>query len=120
MDNTRILNRNFETIAWAAIFIWWGITELLKSLPNGIDAMGFGLIFLGLNFARSLRGIPTNGFSIALGILALVWGGLDLTRSVLHLPFELPTFAILLIVLGMILLADVLLRARKTGLGDLH
>jgi hypothetical protein len=120
MDNARTLNRYFETIAWGAIFIWWGLTELLNFLPNGIDAVGFGLIFLGVNVARSLKGIPTNGFSITLGILALVWGGLDLARSVLHLPFQIPIFATLLIVLGMTLLAFVVLRVRKAGFGDVH
>jgi hypothetical protein len=120
MDKARTLNRNLETLTWGAVFIWWGITELLKFLPNGIDAVGFGLIFLGLNVARWLNGIPTNDFSITLGILALVWGGLDLAPSLLHLPFKLPVFAILLIVLGVIVVRPVFWRARKTGLGDLR
>jgi hypothetical protein len=59
---------------------------------------------LGVNAARAISGVPTSGFSIALGILALVWGGLELAGTVLKLPFELPIFAILLIVLGMIIL----------------
>lgn len=120
MGNTRTLNRKFKTIAWGALFIWWGITLLFEFLPDGTGAIGTGLILLGLNAARSLNGIPTNSFSITAGILALVWGGLDLAQSVLRLPFELPVFASLLIVLGMILLARELLRARKTGLGDLR
>ena len=33
MENTRTLNRNLETIAWGAFFIWWGITELFQ-LPT--------------------------------------------------------------------------------------
>ena len=104
MDNTRTLNSSFETAAWGALFIWWGITELFNFLPDGTGAIGIGLILLGLNVARSLNGLPTNGFTITLGILALVWGGLELAGSVLLLPFELPIFAILLIVLGVILL----------------
>jgi hypothetical protein len=64
------------------------------------------------NVARSLNGIPTNGFTVTLGILALVWGGLELAGAVLSLPFELPVFAIVLIVLGMILLARELQRSR--------
>ena len=113
MDNTRKLNRNLETMAWGALFIWWGITELFQFLPHGTGAIGIGLIFLGLNMARSLNGIPTSGFSTTLGILALVWGGLELASSVLRLPFELPVFAILLIVLGVILLARELLRSKN-------
>jgi hypothetical protein len=113
MENTRTLNRNLETMAWGALFIWWGITELFQFLPHGTGAIGIGLIFLGLNMARSLNGIPTSGFSTTLGILALVLGGLELASSVLHLPFELPVFAILLIVLGVILLARELLRSKN-------
>jgi len=105
MENTRTSDRNLETVAWGALFIWWGITELVPGLPHGTGAIGIGLIFLGLNLARSLNGIPTSGFSTTLGILALVLGGLELASSVMRLPFELPVFAILLIVLGGILLA---------------
>jgi len=113
VDNTRKLNRNLETMAWGALFLWWGITELFQFLPHGTGAIGIGLIFLGLNVARSLNGIPTSGFSTTLGILALVLGGLELASSVLRLPFEIPVFAILLIVLGVILLARELLRSRN-------
>ena len=113
MDNTRKLNRNLETMAWGVLFIWWGITELFQFLPHGTGAIGIGLIFLGLNLARSLNGLPISGFSTTLGILALVLGGLELASSVLRLPFELPVFAILLIVLGVILLARELLRSKN-------
>jgi len=113
MENTRTLNRNLETVAWGAFFIWWGITELFNFLPHGTGAIGIGLIFLGLNVARSLNGIPTSGFSTTLGILALVLGGLELAHPIMRLPFELPVFAILLIVLGVILLARELLRSRN-------
>jgi hypothetical protein len=105
MDNTRTLNRNFEAITWGAIFIWWGVTELVVSLPHGVGAIGIGLILLGLNLARSLNGIPTRGFTTTVGILALVLGVLELASSVLHLSFDLPIFSILLIVLGLVVLA---------------
>jgi hydrogenase/urease accessory protein HupE len=100
-------------MAWGALFIWWGITELVPGLPHGTGAIGIGLILLGLNVARSLNGVPTSGFTMTLGILALVLGGLELAISVLRLPIELPVFAILLIVLGVILLARELLRSRN-------
>ena len=109
MENIRTLNRNFEAMAWGALFIWWGITELFPFLPHGTGAIGIGLILLGLNVARSLSGARPSGFSITLGILALVWGGLELAGSLLALPFQIPVFAILLIVLGAIMLARELL-----------
>ena len=104
MYNTQTLRRNFETIAWGALFIWWGITELVPFLPAGTGAIGIGLILLGVNAARTRSGIPASGFSTAIGILALVWGVLELMGVVLSLPFDLPIFAILLIVLGVIVL----------------
>jgi hypothetical protein len=113
MENTRTLNSSFEMAAWGALFIWWGITELFNFLPTGIGAIGIGLILLGLNVARSLNGIHTKGFTTILGILALVWGGLELASSVFALPFELPVFEILLITLGVILLGREIVRTRN-------
>jgi hypothetical protein len=104
MENVRTLNQKLETVAWAAFFIWWGITELFQSLPPGIGALGIGLILLSLNAARRQNGLPASGFTTTLGILALVLGGLELAGAILHLPFELPVFALLLIVLGVTLL----------------
>lgn len=108
MNNTQILNRNFEAIAWGALLIWWGITELFTSLPDGTGALGIGLILVGVNVARSLNGLAISRFSMTLGILALVWAGLELVGVLLSLPFEIPIFAILLIVLGAIILAPAL------------
>lgn len=113
MENVRTLNHKLEAVAWAAFFIWWGVTELFRSLPHGIGALGIGLILLGLNAARSRNGIPTSGFTTTLGILALVLGGLELAASVLSLPFEIPVFAILLIVLGMTVLGRGLVQNRS-------
>jgi len=106
MNNKQAMNWNFEAIAWGALFIWWGITELIPSLPDGAGAIGIGLILIGVNMARLFNGLPTSRFSITLGILALIWGGLELAGVLLSLPFEIPIFAILLIVLGMIILAS--------------
>lgn len=113
MNNTQTLNRNYDAIAWGAIFIWWGVTELFQFLPDGSGAIGIGLILLGVNAARSRNGVPTSKFSTTLGILALVWGGLELAGAVLSLPFEIPVFAILLIVLGVMILAGELTRNRN-------
>ena len=115
METARKLNRNLDTMAWGAFFIWWGITELFQFLPHGTGAIGIGLIWLGLNAARALKGIRTSGLTTTLGILALVWGGLELAGPALHLPFEIPVFAVLLIVLGAIMLARELLAARAAA-----
>ena len=110
MEHAHVSNRQLETLGWGLFFVWWGITELFTSLPHGIGALGIGLILLGLNAIRARNGIPTSGFTTTLGILALVLGGLELAARVLHLPFEIPIFAILLIVLGVIVLGRGLLQ----------
>jgi len=114
MENVQKLNRKFEVIAWGAFFIWWGVTELVPSLPNGTGAIGIGLILLGLNAARSLNGIAASGFTTALGILALLLGGAELARLALRLPFELPVFAVFLIVIGTIFLVRELTGSKNT------
>ncbi len=105
MDENTRLNKILEAMAWGALFIWWGLSLWPHLLPNGLDAAGTGLILLGVNIVRRLNGIPINGFSSILGILTLVWGALDLSRSVLHLAYRPPVFAILCILLGLILMA---------------
>src|SRR5512143_3192106 len=113
MNTTQSMKRNFEVIAWGALFNWWGISVLVTSLPNGSTALGTGLILIGVNVARRLSGIPANSFSTTIGILALIWGGLELVGVLVNLPFDLPIFAALLIALGVIILAPEL-RARQT------
>lgn len=114
MNTFKTMDRNFEAIAWGALLIWWGITELIPSLPEGTGAIGIGLILIGVNIARSISAIPVSRFSVTLGILALVWGGLQLLGVLLSLPFELPVFAIVLIVLGVLVLAPELSGGRNS------
>jgi len=104
MENTRKFPFDLETIAWGALFILWGISELFPSLPKGTGALGIGLILIGLNLARSWQGQPASAFTTTIGILALLLGGFDLARPILHFSFELPVFAILLLALGLITL----------------
>ena len=113
METTRKLNQNYETIAWGSIFIVWGITELFQSIPDGIAAIGIGLILIGLNVARARNGLPTSTFSTILGILALLLGGIKLAEPVLHISFEISVFAILLIVFGVSLITPHLTGGNK-------
>jgi hypothetical protein len=120
MNETQSHKRDYEAIAWGALFIWWGITELVPSLPAGTGVLGIGLILLGLNAARHYSGIPTSRFSITIGILAAVWGGLELAGAFLALPFEIPVFGILLMVSGVIVLARAISRNRNESMGGLQ
>jgi hypothetical protein len=104
MENTQKLNPDFGAIAWGAFFVLWGITEMFKFLPDGTGTIGIGIILVSLNLARSWKGQPTSGFTTTFGVLALILGAFQLARPFLHLSFELPIFAILLIALGIYML----------------
>jgi hypothetical protein len=108
----RTLNRRYETIAWGAFFIWWGLATLFSFLPEGVGTIGIGLILLGLNLMRYFDQIPMSTFTLSIGVIAMVLGGLEAARSILHLPFEMPTLPIILIALGVIVLVRELTRAK--------
>ena len=118
MEDAKRLDRILEASVWGLLFFWWGLSLLPHLLPNGLDAAGTGLILVGLNVTRSVKKIPIRGFSTTCGILCLIWGGLDLLRSVFHLPYRLPVLAILMIALGLILCLAALLRARNTAASE--
>jgi uncharacterized membrane protein HdeD (DUF308 family) len=108
MKNLFKSNTDFSTIAWGAIFILWGITEMIPTLPEGTGAVGIGIILIALNVARSWKGQSTSSYTTTLGVLLLLLGTLELARPLLHLSFDIPTFAILLLTLGVILLRNAL------------
>jgi hypothetical protein len=119
MDDAKILDRKYEAIGWGLLLIWWGLRwSLLSGLPEGSGLIGTGLLFLGIAVVRSMNGLPTSGSTKIIGILALVWGGLELVNSTSLLAVKLPVFEILLIVLGGILLANGLRQPRPAGLGE--
>ncbi len=96
------LNKRLETIGWALFLIMIGGLGLVPKelVPGGMWLIGVGLIMLGLNAARYLNDIKMSGFTIVLGILALLSGLSDFFRV------QLPLFPILLILIG----AHILLR----------
>ena len=116
MDDIQVRNRTFEGLAWGAFVMWWRIAELFQFLPSATWVLGVGLILIALNVARVRNGLPISGFTITVGILALLWGGLEMAGLFLNLPFELPVFPILLTVLGVIVLAGKLTEKEATTL----
>jgi hypothetical protein len=114
MEDTIKKNTDFSTIAWAAFFILWGLTEMFPTLPQGLGTIGIGIILVGLNLVRFWKKQPISRFTATLGALALLLGALQLARPLLHLTFDLPIFAIFLLVLGLIVLGNAL------GLGKKH
>lgn len=115
MENENTYDSKHETIAWGTLLIWWGLRWWpLISLPDGSGLIGTAVILLGLNLVRSRRGIPTSSFTTILGGISLVWGGIELAHSALHLSIEIPVFELSLITLGVYLLVRELLRSRRT------
>jgi hypothetical protein len=101
-QENQILNRRLATIGWGALFVWWGISILVGPITIGMSAIGTGLILLGVNAVRMLKGIPTNASTTAVGVIALVWGSLD---HVLSLQFW-PSFATMMIIIGVVAIAS--------------
>ncbi len=114
MQDTRALNRRYETVAWGAFLILLGLTSLVPGTPPGTGSIGIGIILLGLNLARYLNRIPTSGFTITLGVLALLFGIADLARALFGLP-DLPIFPLLLIIIGLIWLVRGMTRWQDSG-----
>ncbi len=92
----QVLNKRLETSGWALFLIMLGGLGLVpnEQVPGGVWLIGAGLIMLGLNAARFINGIQMSGFTVVLGILALLSGIGD------FLHVELPLFPILLILIG--------------------
>jgi hypothetical protein len=106
MDTATTLNRIFSKIGDNLLLIWWGMVMIVHPLTIGMGAIGTGLILLGVNAARLLKGIPTKLSTTIVGSMAILWGLLDVF---LRPRFEV-SFALLLIVIGVVSLAAMLAR----------
>jgi hypothetical protein len=119
MDAIKTGNNRFETLAWGLLFVWlgawWGFLEN-SMLPGGSGALGVGLIMLGLNVARRLKGIPISVCSTAFGVLFLLLGLMKLVNVARRCPMcNVNLFALFLILLGGIVLVREFLRVRETS-----
>jgi phosphatidylserine synthase len=105
MNDTKILNKRYSTIAWGALFLWLGLLMIVPGNQSPIFVLGAGIILLGLNLVRQIRGIPVSAFSITLGCLAIGLGLVAMFRTVLNIPpFELPLLPTVLIIIGLYVL----------------
>ena len=88
--------QRLDEIAMALVLIMTGGLWLAPKamFPEGTWLAGLGLILLGLNGARRIRGLKTSGFGIIVGLIALAAG---IGRVVGQ---ELPLIPILLLILG--------------------
>ncbi|MGB9676436.1 MAG: hypothetical protein ACPL0C_04540 [Candidatus Bathyarchaeales archaeon] len=65
-------------------------------------AVGTGVILIGLSVARTSLGMELNKFSLFIGILAFVLGGLAVTGYLETLPW----YAIVIILIGLFIIAE--------------
>ena len=88
--------QRLDEIAMALVLIMTGGLWLAPKamFPEGTWLSGLGLILLGLNAARRIRGLKTSGFGLIVGLIALAAG---IARIIGQ---ELPLIPILLIILG--------------------
>jgi uncharacterized membrane protein YccC len=95
-QSDRRLAKRLDEIALALILVMTGALWLAPKamLPEGAWLVGVGLIVLGLNGVRRMRGLRTGGFGILVGLVALAAG---IGRAVGE---DLPIVPVLLIVLG--------------------
>ena len=105
---THVLDIRLEEIGWALFLVMMGALWLFPdgSIPSQTWLLGAGLIMLGINFARYLAGIKMSGFTVFLGVVAIV-AGLSGMVSV-----NLPIFPAVFIVLGISLFLRALFKKR--------
>jgi hypothetical protein len=92
-DQNVELSRRIDSGAWAAFFIWVGVT-MLAHVPWGWFLVGLGVLVLGAQMARWRMGLNVDGFGVACGAIFLAGGVWELTA----LPW--PFAPVLLILLG--------------------
>ena len=100
-------DKRLDAVGWGLFLIMLGALWLLPKdrLPEGSWLIGTGLILLGLSAARYFRGVQIRGFTVLLGILALLIGLSDMFGA------KLPFVPILLIMVG----AGILLKPLFVG-----
>ena len=94
--NTNLEGKRLDEIALALVLVMTGALWLAPRamFPEGTWLVGVGLIVLGLNAARRVRGVRTSGFGLVVGLVALAAG---IGRIVGQ---DLPIVPVLLLVLG--------------------
>jgi hypothetical protein len=112
--NEHVLNLRLEETGWAVFLILVGSLWLLPTelIPSQAWLLGAGLIMLGVNFARFFAGIRMSGFTVFLGVVALVAGLSG------FFAIDLPIIPAVFIVLGFSLLMRALFKARGQAKND--
>lgn len=86
--------RRIDEVGWGIFLMMLGTIWLIPSVPPGTWLVGTGLLLLGLNAVRHMKGVGCSGLTWVIGLLALA-AGLSQIAGV-----TLPLFAILLVLVG--------------------
>ena len=99
------LDRRLHDIGWGLLLMLTGLIWLVPAerVPEGAWLLGVAAILLGVNVVRYLTHITVSGFSIVLGVAALLAAFSRIWRT------DLPVLAICLLVIGASLVARPLL-----------
>ena len=104
----RALNKRLESAAWGLFLVVLGLIWLVPDnrVPQDVWLLGAGVILLGLNGIRYLKGIRPSGFTIFLGVLGVLLGIGGL------LDLDLPVVPILVILVGLSMIGGTVLKKR--------
>ena len=108
----RALNKRLESAAWGLFLVFMGFIWLVPEarpewkVPDDAWLMGAGVILLGLNGIRYLKGIRPSGFTVFLGVLGVLLGIGGL------LGVDLPVVPILVILVGLSMIGGMVFKKR--------
>ncbi len=111
MKEKREMER-LEKIGWGIFLVMLGAIWLFPDavVPEGTFMFGVGIILLGLNFVKYAKGYRINGFTIFLGVVALIAG----VFSLLGRPVDI--FPLILILWGISIILGIGRKRRKRDL----
>ncbi len=104
----RKTGENIEKAGWALFLIMIGALWMAPdgTFPDGSWLIGSGAIILLVQLIRSLAGLAVSGGTLIFGLLALGLGFGDM------IDFDIPIFPAILILVGLYMLYEVLLKKR--------
>lgn len=102
------VNRTLTGVAWGLFFILiggvWAWNQTTGQDVRALAALGVGVILIGLNLARGAAGLSIGRFSLAIGIIALLFGFGGLVG------LNLPLLPLILILIGLFVVAEAAVR----------
>ncbi|MBC8415180.1 MAG: hypothetical protein H8E11_01985 [Candidatus Cloacimonetes bacterium] len=98
-----------DNIGWGLFLIVLGVIWLFpdKLVPEGTFLFFVGIILLGMNLIKYMKGLRTNGFTIFLGIIAIIAG----LCAFLGRPVSI--FPLILILWGLSILIQIIFKKKR-------